>query len=156
MKLMASSVAPPTRASLPSPPPQHARTGKLYVSWSLPTADFFTPEPIQLGVDFFSLFSTVNNYPGDYLSFSGILGKFLKDCGLSLEDITAIKGAISDVVNTLVDSRTDHLILSHDQLTLKMWGRHFSFPLSSNSEETINSISSVIMLAPKRTAISQT
>ena len=121
MKLMASSVAPPTRASLP--PPQHARTGQLYVSQN-PIAGFVHANLVK---DFCSRYQ-----PSSLHLFSASLDHVLGNLR-SQHGYEQIKTALVTVAKELEKSTESHLILSSDRLTLQLGGKTLSLPLEANS-----------------------
>jgi hypothetical protein len=126
MKLVASSVAPPTRASLP--PPQHARTGQLYVSQN-PIAGFVHANLVK---DFCSRYQ-----PSSLHLFLASLDAVLDNLK-SQHGYEQIKTAIVTVAKELENSTESHLILSSDRLTLQLGGKTLSLPLDAKFINNVN------------------
>ncbi len=126
MKLMASSVAPPTRTSLPSPP-QHARTGKLYVS-DAPIAGFVREYMVN---DFCSRYQP-NPLNLFLASLEHVLAN-LKSQGDLQNGYEQIKTALIFMAQALENSTKSHVILSSDRLTFQLGNESFSLPLTSES-----------------------
>ncbi|MFN9691494.1 MAG: hypothetical protein ACK551_05275 [Vampirovibrionales bacterium] len=127
MKLVASSVAPPTRASFqtrPSPPPQHARTGKLYRSL-LPLN--------QLHNERFYLDLKSLCFEQSSPVFLRFLNEFLTKNKVSEQQLQEIIQSLGPVLPFIQLLTKQHLILSPNSLTLDLGDRTIRIKLSGKA-----------------------